>query len=424
MTIAGPPNGCTATTASGAGIAGLTGPCNSRFPFGPFKLNSSVNLENQDRGIGRSVLRDGNEVAANFRYQAPCSSERSGGNLGQQFVVVRVGLLVNVHATIGRGVNALARGVVNHVIDTLGNREGCKFLSCLRVHHDHRTAAASHKQAVTILIEGHRNDWLALGDRPTGNHLTLLAVNDIHLILVLVVHVNLRTRLLERHGLECVAVNFDVSDFLAGSSVNHGNHRELLMNVSAAVVDVEVFCPGIESNRISILQQLYARERRVGGSVKDFEVSGAVGHVDAVDVFAIQNSVSFADTSNGVDGFTGLEVENENSFVVFGGGEQSVTFEVHLEVVEMPLHGGGQFDGLDELERGLLALSLYDCKDESCNQDTQPRLHTSLLRCCRLIFYLPVAFASASQHNSIWAERTENKINFYLAVLAKPIGVA
>jgi len=47
-----------------------------------------------------SVLRYGNEIAIQLRYQKRRSGERAGGNFAERFVSVRVALLVHIHIPV------------------------------------------------------------------------------------------------------------------------------------------------------------------------------------------------------------------------------------------------------------------------------------------------------------------------------------
>jgi len=60
---------------------------------------------------------------------------------------------------------------------------------------------------------------------------------------------------------------------LARGRINDAEHRECLMNVSASIVNIKVFCRRIVPNGIRVLQEFYAGHQTVRCAVEDLQVS-------------------------------------------------------------------------------------------------------------------------------------------------------
>src|SRR5579864_3377053 len=101
--------------------------------------------------------------------------------------------------------------------------------------------------------------------------------------------------------------------------------RRVLMDGAAAMIEVEIIRDGVVADGVGIFHELYGRKKSVGFAVENLDVAGvAIGDVNEVEVFAKEYGMRFADAFNGVDGFAGLQVENQNCFVAFRGGEEAI----------------------------------------------------------------------------------------------------
>src|SRR5258706_16389032 len=137
-------------------------------------------------------------------------------------------------------------------------------------------------------VKGHGHIGLALCDRPTRNDGTLLAIDDIHLILGFVIDIESWGGAFQGHGLESVSVDLDIGEFLARGGINDAEHGIGLMHVAAAVVDVEIIRFGIVADGIGVFQELHAGEQSVIAAIDNFQVASvAVGYANAIEIFTI-----------------------------------------------------------------------------------------------------------------------------------------
>src|SRR5215470_9339164 len=104
-----------------------------------------MDLEYENLGAIRFVLRYRHEISIEFRNQARSFPKRSGGNGSKLLIVVRVRLLINIGASVAGSINTFTGGVVLQIIDAFGNWQCRDFLSGLSVHYRNLPAAASHK---------------------------------------------------------------------------------------------------------------------------------------------------------------------------------------------------------------------------------------------------------------------------------------
>src|SRR5215467_10833456 len=108
------------------------------------------------------MFRNGHKVTLQFGDEARGSAHLTRRNISKQFVVVRIRLLIHVHAAVSRCVHTLAGGVIDDVIHTFGDWEDGDLFPVLRVENNHLSAAARRKQALVHLIQGHSHVDLAL----------------------------------------------------------------------------------------------------------------------------------------------------------------------------------------------------------------------------------------------------------------------
>src|SRR5260370_8037877 len=100
-----------------------------------------------------------------------------------------------------------------------------------------------------------------------------MPVDHIDVVFGMIVHIDSCAAFFERHRFECVPVNLDISSLLPSGCIDDAEHRVCLMDIPSAVVDVQVVCCRIISNRICVLQEFHAREETIGGTVENLYVS-------------------------------------------------------------------------------------------------------------------------------------------------------
>src|ERR1700756_686621 len=245
------------------------------------------------------MLRYAHEIPFQLRNQTSGSRQRSRRYLGELLVFIRPGLLVNVYIAVASRVDALARWIVDNVVDPLRDRQSGDFLARLRVQNGDVAGAARDKQAVVRLVEGHGYVSLALCDRPTGNNGALLPVDDVHLILGLVINKDSWRGGLQSHSFESVPIDLDVGELFACGGVNNTKHRVRLVYVAAPIIDVEVFCLRVVADRVGIFQKFHTGEQSVGFSVENLDVTSfAIGNVNSIEILAIQHGVRLLDSSD------------------------------------------------------------------------------------------------------------------------------
>src|SRR5262249_56416769 len=120
-----------------------------------------------------------------------------------------------------------------------------------------------------------------------------------YLSLRLVVHVYERTPNIQSHHLQRFAFNPDVDDFLGGRGVDHAQSRKSLPRVFAAAHHIQILARRFVADGVGVFGQRNGIDRLVGLAVEDLQRAFAtVGHVDTIQVFAIEDRVWFGDAGN------------------------------------------------------------------------------------------------------------------------------
>src|SRR6266851_906323 len=134
------------------------------------------------------------------------------------------------------------------------------------------------------------------------------------------------------------------------------------MNVTTAIVDVQVFCGRIVPDGVGVLQEFHARYQFVRRAVEDLQVARIpIRYVNAVQIFPIKNGMWFPDSIYLVNQLARLKIKDNDGVVAFRSGKQPPAFQVNSEMVEVPFHFCRQLIRLDQLDwRSYLALGLSD----------------------------------------------------------------
>src|SRR6267143_7019081 len=129
------------------------------------------------------------------------------------------------------------------------------------------------------------------------------------------------------------------------------------MHVTAAVIDVKIFCLRVVPNGVRILQEFHCGEQLIRLSVENLEVAGlAIGNVNSIEVLAIKHRVRFFDSCDGVNRFATLQFKDTHRLRTFGRGKQPIAFEVDAKMIKLPRRIGGKRYSLGQLKwRGVLS---------------------------------------------------------------------
>src|SRR6266446_5004820 len=132
------------------------------------------------------------------------------------------------------------------------------------------------------------------------------------------------------------------------------------MNVTTAIVDVQVFCGRIVPDGVRVLQEFHARYQFVRRAVEDLQVARIpIRYVNAVQIFPIKNGMWFPDSIYLVNQLTCLKIEDDDRVVALRSGKQPSAFQINSEMVEVAFHfcrqliSLGQFDWCSHLALGL-----------------------------------------------------------------------
>ncbi len=149
------------------------------------------------------------------------------------------------------------------------------------------------------------------------------------------------------------------------------------MNVTTAVVDIQVLCRRIVADGIRILQEFHARYQFICCAVEDLQVARvSIRYVNAVQIFPVEHGVRLANAVYLMDQFACLQVKHNHSMVALGSRKQPPALEVNSEMVEVAFNLRRQVIRLDQLDWcSHLTPGLDSEEHENRYKDARPFLH-------------------------------------------------
>src|ERR1700675_1773205 len=182
--------------------------------------------------------------------------------------------------------------------------------------------------------------WLFAGgcDRPSSQQGPVGTVVRLDGILATNYDEHAGAGFLHDHAFDVFRVNFDFADYFIRFRVDDADESVRQLGILAAIYDIKQFGRGIIPAGVRAFLELDAARRFEGGTVVDTNLPKvSVHYVEFFRLVPVQEGMRRLEVGDGVNQFVGLEIEDQDFGILFGGGEQPVARQVRVEMIEVSI---------------------------------------------------------------------------------------